>query len=68
MSETKSMEAKPVPNEPTPMPALDATRTKDANLSPQGEIHPDARAESKFTPEGDQEPSPKIPPSATDPE
>ncbi len=67
MSETKFNEEKPVPNEPDPMPAMDHTRTSDANLAPQGEIHPDARPGSKFTPEGDQEPSPNIPPSATDP-
>ncbi len=30
-------------------------------------MHPDAPAESKFTPEGDGEPAPNIPPSATDP-
>lgn len=59
---------KPVPNEPNPMPALDADRARHANLAPQGHMHPDARPGSKFTPEGDQEPVPNIPPSATDPE
>ena len=61
--------SKPVPNEPAPMPAMDHTRTRDANLAPQGEMHIDeAPQDSSFTPEGDQEPAPNIPPSATDPE
>ena len=50
---------KPVPNEPTPMPALNQTRTKDANLAPQGEVN--LGEDTKFTPEGDGEPNPNIP-------
>lgn len=71
MSETKFVEQdnlKPVPNDPDVIPALDADRRTNTNLAPQGEMHPDARPESKFTPEGDQEPAANIPPSATDPE
>ena len=59
---------KPVPNEPDVIGAMDATRRSGTNLAPQGPMHPDARPESKFTPEGDAEPAPNIPPSATDPE
>ena len=59
---------KTVPDEPKPMPALDANRTKHANLAPQGEVTLDDEAPgSKFTPEGDQEQVPNIPPSGTDP-
>ena len=59
---------KPVPNEDKPMPALDANRTKDANLAPQGDIDlSDEVPDSQFTPEGDHERVPNIPPSATDP-
>lgn len=62
-----SQESKPVPNDTTVIPATDADRRHNTNLAPQGSMHPDAPAESKFTPEGDGEPSPNIPPSATDP-
>ena len=59
---------KPVPNENRPMPAMDAHRTSDANLAPQGDIDlSDEVPGSKFTPEGDPEQVPNIPPSATDP-
>ena len=59
---------KPVPNEDKPMPAMDAQRTKHANLAPQGEINlEDETPDSKYTPEGDHEQVPNIPPSATDP-
>lgn len=59
---------KPVPNEPEPMPAMDEHRTSNANLAPQGEVnlHDEVRG-GKFTPEGDHEQVPNIPPSATDP-
>ena len=61
-------DVKPVPNEDKPMPALDANRTKDANLAPQGDIDlSDEVPDSQFTPEGDHERVPNIPPSATDP-
>ena len=53
---------KPIPNQPTPMPALDADRAKNANLAPQGDVNLEDEAPgSKFTPEGDGEPSPNIP-------
>lgn len=68
MSETRFVEQKPVPNDPEVIPAMDGNRRQSTNLAPQGEMHPDALPESKFTPEGDQEPAPNIPPSATDPE
>lgn len=59
---------KPVPNEDKPMSALDADRTKHANLAPQGDIDlSDEVPDSQFTPEGDHEQVPNIPPSATDP-
>lgn len=58
---------KPVPSETTTIPATDADRRHNTNLAPQGRMHPDAPPESKFTPEGDGEPAPNIPPSATDP-
>ena len=59
---------KPVPNEDKPMPAMDPNRTKDANLAPQGDIDlSDEAPDSEFTPEGDGELVPNIPPSATDP-
>ena len=58
---------KPVPNDTAVIPAMDADRRHDTNLAPQGRMRPDAPPESKFTPEGDQEPAPNIPPSATDP-
>lgn len=59
---------KPVPNEDKPMPAMDANRRSDANLAPQGEIDlSDEVPDSHFTPEGDHESVPNIPPSATDP-
>ena len=58
---------KPVPDETAGIPATDADRRRNTNLAPQGPMHPDAPPESKFTPEGDGEPSPNIPPSATDP-
>lgn len=67
MSETTYDGVKPVPNDPEVIPALDAERRTNTNLAPQGAMHPDARPESKFTPEGDQEPAPNIPPSANDP-
>ncbi len=61
-------DVKPVPDEPKPMPAMDANRTKHANLAPQGDIDlSDEVPDSKFTPEGDHEQVPNIPPSATDP-
>ncbi len=60
-------QTKPVPNDTTVIPATDADRRHNTNLAPQGPMHPDAPADSKFTPEGDQEPVPNIPPSATDP-
>jgi hypothetical protein len=50
-----------VPNEPKPAPAMDATRTRDANLAPQGTVDlSDEKPESKYTPEGDQEDVPNI--------
>jgi hypothetical protein len=59
---------KPVPDEPTPAPAMDHARTEHTNLAPQGQINlDDETPESKYTPEGDQEPVPNIPPSITDP-
>ena len=58
---------KPVPNDTTVIPSTDANRRQDTNLAPQRPMHPDAPPQSKFTPEGDQEPAPNIPPSATDP-
>lgn|GEM_PF-2540875 len=58
---------KPVPTTST-IPATDADRRENANISPQGKVHPDdAPSSSKYTPEGDQEATPGIPPSATDP-
>jgi len=58
---------KPVPSTST-IPATDADRRQNTNLAPQGEMHPGTGSHSdKFTPEGDQEPHPNIPPSATDP-
>jgi hypothetical protein len=61
-------EIKPVPDEPKPMPALDADRAADANLAPQGHIHlEDEAPDAVFTPEGDGELVPGIPPSETDP-
>jgi hypothetical protein len=61
-------EMKPVPDESTPMPALDASRRTDANLAPQGVVSLDDEApDAIFTPEGDGESVPGIPPSATDP-
>ena len=54
---------KPVPSEPSPMPALDGNRAQDANLAPQGTVDlSDESPESHFTPEGDAEPVPNIPP------
>ncbi len=59
---------KPVPNEDRPMPAMDSNRAANANLAPQGEVNLESEAPGgKFTPEGDQEQVPNIPPSATDP-
>ena len=58
---------KPVPNEDKPMPAFDADRTRHSNLSPQGDMNPELNDDSKYTPEGDHEQVPNIPPSATDP-
>jgi hypothetical protein len=58
---------KPVPTTST-IPATDADRRENTNISPQGYVHPDgAPADSEYTPEGDQEAVPGIPPSATDP-
>lgn len=58
---------KPVPGQDT-IPATDEHRRRDANISPQGQVHPDkAHQDSKFTPEGDHERMPTIPPSANDP-
>ena len=60
--------SKPVPNEDKPMPAMDAQRTRHANLAPQGGVDLGSEApDSHFTPEGDHEQVPNIPPSATDP-
>ncbi len=60
---------KAVPNEDEPMRAIDAQRTKRANLAPQGDMDlSDECPQSKFTPEGDHEQVPNIPPSATDPD
>lgn len=59
---------KPVPMEDEVIPATDANRRRDSNISPQGTVRPeDAPAMSKFTPEGDQESVPGILPSANDP-
>ena len=61
-------EMKPVTEQPKPMPALDADRAAHANLAPQGRIDLDDEApNAHFTPEGDQESVPNIPPSGTDP-
>lgn len=58
---------KPVPNFDT-IPAMDEHRRRDANISPQGQVHPDdAPRGSKFTPEGDEENTPGVLPSANDP-
>jgi hypothetical protein len=58
----------PVPDEPSPMPAMDADRVDHANLAPQGRVDLDDEApESHFTPEGDGEEVPNIPRSETDP-
>lgn len=44
------------------MPAMDADRTRHANLAPQGRVDlQDEAPESNFTPEGDGEPNPNIP-------
>ncbi|MGI4855098.1 MAG: hypothetical protein ACRYF4_13760 [Janthinobacterium lividum] len=61
-------EQKPVPNDTTPMPAMDADRINHANLAPQGRMNPEEKDDSKYTPEGDHEQVPNIPPSATDPD
>lgn len=59
---------KPVPMEDAVIPATDATRRRDSNISPQGHVRPDdAPRNSKFTPEGDNENVPGIMPSANDP-
>ncbi len=59
---------KPVPDQDKPMPAMDPHRASHANLAPQGEVNlSDEVPDSKFTPEGDHEQVPNIPPSATDP-
>jgi hypothetical protein len=59
---------KPVPNLDKPMAAMDANRTSHANLAPQGAVDlSDEVPDSNFTPEGDHERVPNIPPSATDP-
>jgi hypothetical protein len=61
-------EIKPVPDEPKPMPALDANRAANANLAPQGRMNLEEEApDAVFTPEGDQESVPGILPSGTDP-
>lgn len=60
-------EPKPVPGQET-ISATDEHRRRDANISPQGRMHPDeAPRGSEFTPEGDREQIPSIPPSANDP-
>jgi hypothetical protein len=52
---------KPVPNQPEPAPAMDADRTANSNLAPQGTVDlSDEVPESNFTPEGDQEDVPNI--------
>lgn len=58
---------KPIPNEDRPAPAMDADRTRHNNLAPQGDMNPEGNDDSKYTPEGDHEQVPNIPPSATDP-
>ena len=59
---------KPVPNEPNPAAAIDADRTSATNLAPQGTIDlSDEVPGSKFTPEGDQEDVPNIPPDGAEP-
>jgi hypothetical protein len=59
---------KPVPDEPTPSPALDSRRREDANLAPQGVVSLEDEAPgAHFTPEGDGEEAPGILPSGTDP-
>lgn len=58
---------KPVPNEDQPAAAMDADRTRHNNLAPQGNMNPEGNDDSKYTPEGDHESVPNIPPSATDP-
>ncbi|ADV84035.1 hypothetical protein [Terriglobus saanensis] len=58
---------KPVPTTST-IPATDADRRENTNISPQGYVRPDdAHSDSEYTPEGDQEATPGILPSATDP-
>lgn len=52
---------KPVPNQPTPAPAMNANRTAHSNLAPQGTVDlSDEAPESNFTPEGDREDVPNI--------
>ncbi len=59
---------KPVPDEPDPMPAMDADRVNDANLAPQGRVNLEEEAPGAvFTPEGDEEQVPHIQSSGTDP-
>lgn len=67
MSNKFGSDPKPIPNEPTVIPATDANRRHDSNLAPQGPMMEDMPKDDKWTPEGDQEPVPNIPPSATDP-
>ncbi len=61
-------EKKPVPNNPDVVPATDAERRHDSNLAPQGPMQQDALDDVKWTPEGDHEQVPNIPPSANDPD
>ena len=68
MHQPKFSTERPVPDETHAMPAQDAHRRKDANLAPQGPMHPDGPRDADYTPEGDNEVTPTIPPSATDPE
>lgn len=61
------MSEKPVPMDKT-IPATDADRRRNTNISPQGRINPaDAPKGSHFTPEGDEENTPGVLPSANDP-
>ncbi len=56
---------KDIPNELNPMPAFETDRRQNANLAPQGEVVlDDAPEDSHFTPEGDAEAVPNIPPDS----
>ncbi|WP_419806070.1 hypothetical protein [Terriglobus sp.] len=67
MSDIFPNDPKPIPNDPDVIPATDADRRHDSNLSPQGPMQTDMPGDDKWTPEGDHEPVPNIPPSANDP-